>query len=414
MINPANDVPFNSELWEGALEKFGGATHLTVRLFDAEERIVFGPAHPTPLFQLFDEKGYDPGLFVECARRCIAQTEDRPAVAVFQFHGLAVVGASLVLEGKVVGAAVGGYAFADFSQVSEIQRLARQAGIKFDRLWNIARKQRPVPQRQLIVHGELLQVLGDALLRENHRTRQYERAAAEAEEANRMKSQFVANVSHDLRTPLNAIIGYSQLLLDGIYGPLSERQRPPLDRLTRNSQELLKLISNVLDFSKMAAGKSSVDTAPVEISSLIKELLDEMKSLLDEKSLSVQCSGADTLPRIQSDAMKVKQIFTNLLSNAVKFTDEGGITIQAEDRPERSGIEIAIQDTGIGIRKEERSRIFESFYQVNQARTTGTGLGLRIVEDLVHLLKGEIDVQSEYGKGSTFTVFLPYRINGQG
>ena len=178
MINPANEVPFGSELWAAALEKFASATHLTVRLFDAEERAVFGPVHPTPLFQLFDEKGYDPGIFVECARRCIVQTQERPAVVVSQFHGLAVVGTSLVLEGKVVGAAVGGYAFADFSQVSEIQRLARQAGIVFDRLWDIARKQRPVPQRQLMVHGELLQVLGDALLRENYRSRQYEQAAA--------------------------------------------------------------------------------------------------------------------------------------------------------------------------------------------------------------------------------------------
>jgi PAS domain S-box-containing protein len=233
--------------------------------------------------------------------------------------------------------------------------------------------------------------------------------SVEADEANRMKSVFVANVSHDLRTPLNAIIGYNQLLLSELYGPLPDRQRIPLHRVTKNSRELLKLINNVLDFSKMESGKSSVDTAPVELSSLIKELLDEMMPLLDEKSLSVQCKVPDALPSIESDATKIKQILTNLLSNAIKFTDKGGITIQAEDRPERSGIEVAIQDTGIGIRKEELSRIFESFYQVNLARSIGTGLGLKIVEDLVHLLKGEITVQSEYGEGSTFAVFLPYR-----
>jgi PAS domain-containing protein len=176
--DPANDVLFGSDLWEAALEKYASAAHLTVRLYDAEERVVFGPVHPTPLFQLFDETGYDPGIFAECARRCVAQTEKRPAVLVSQFHGLAVVGASLVLESRIVGAAVGGYAFADFSQVSEIQRLGHQAGIAFERLWKVAQKQAPVPQRRLMVHGELLQVLGDALLRENYRTRQYEQAAA--------------------------------------------------------------------------------------------------------------------------------------------------------------------------------------------------------------------------------------------
>lgn len=172
------DGLFGSDLWAAALEKYGVATQLTVRLFDADEHTVLEPAHPTPLYRLFDETGYDPGIFAECAHRCLAQTEKRPAVIVSQFHGLAVVGASLVLEGRIVGAAVGGYALADFSQVSEIRRLGHQASIAFERLWAIARKQPPVSQHRLMVNGELLQVLGDALLREHYRTRQYEQAAA--------------------------------------------------------------------------------------------------------------------------------------------------------------------------------------------------------------------------------------------
>ena len=136
---------FSSDLWEIALEKYATAVHLTVALFDTDGRSVFGPVPPTPLFQLFEEAGYDPGIFTECARRCIEQTDKRPAVLVSRVHGLAVVGASLVLEGRTVGAAVSGYAFADFSQVSEIRMLAHQAGIAFERLWDIARKQSPVP-----------------------------------------------------------------------------------------------------------------------------------------------------------------------------------------------------------------------------------------------------------------------------
>ena len=178
MISPLSNALFSPDSWKIALEKYASAVHLTVRLFDTDGRTVFGPVHPTPLFQLFDEVGYDPGIFAECARRCIAQTDKRGAVLVSQYNGLTVVGASLVLEGRAMGAAVSGYAFADFSQVSEIRLLAHHAGIAFERLWDIARKQPPVPQQRLVVHGELLQVLGDALLRENYRTRQYEQAAA--------------------------------------------------------------------------------------------------------------------------------------------------------------------------------------------------------------------------------------------
>lgn len=184
-MTPGNDVLFSSALWMRALDSYASDTHLSVKLFDANERVVFGPVHPTPLFQLLEESGYDPGVFAECARRCLRQTNGRPAVLVSEVCGLAVVGTSLVLEDKIVGAAVGGYAFVDFSQLSEVQRLAKDAEIKFERLWEVAREQKPVPQRRLMLNGELLQVLGDALLRENYRTRQFEQAVEKLEEAAR-------------------------------------------------------------------------------------------------------------------------------------------------------------------------------------------------------------------------------------
>lgn len=536
VINLDNAL-FSSDLWEAALEKYAGAAHLTVKLFDADQRAVFGPVHATPLFRLFDESGYDPGLFAECARRCIAQTDKRPSVLVSQFHGLAVVGTSLMLEGKIVGAAVGGYAFADFSQVSEIQRLALQSGIAFERLWEIARKQPPVPQGRLTLHGELLQVLGDALLRENYRARQYEQAAAiinssedaiisidldgvitswnkgaerlfgytvpeavdrlitilippdrlqkepgilerirrgesiehyetvrrrkdgalldisltvspitdargrivgaskiarditerkrmedslrrktvEAQEASRLKSQFVSNVSHELRTPLNAIIGYSTLLLEEAYGALDEKQKDPLSGIHRNADDLRHLVTDILDLSRMEAGKLTIHLEPLKVDALFKEVVAGMKSLLEKKALAVQWAIQEGLPLIESDAGKIRQIFTNLLSNAIKFTPKGEITIAAKDRPEKKEIEVEIRDTGIGIKPEELAKIFDAFHQADADLTRefgGVGLGLAIVKELVQLLKGGIAVESEYGRGSAFTLFLPYRLGG--
>lgn len=187
MVKPPPRILFDSDLWEPALEKYAKATHVSLKLFDTDLRVVFGPIHPTPLFELFDRGGYDPGLFAECARQCLVQTTQRPAITVSKMHGLAVIGTSLMLDGKIVGAAVAGYVLVDFSQLLEIQRVAKDARLDFGKVWQVAREQSPVSQQRLNVNGELLQVLGDALLRENARTRQYERAAVELQETWRAK-----------------------------------------------------------------------------------------------------------------------------------------------------------------------------------------------------------------------------------
>ncbi|MDC4224966.1 MAG: ATP-binding protein [Candidatus Manganitrophus sp.] len=232
----------------------------------------------------------------------------------------------------------------------------------------------------------------------------------EAEEANRFKSQFFSSVSHDLRTPLNAIVGYLHLLETEMYGPVAEDQKIPLDGIQRNVRELLRLINDVLDLARIDSGKMSVDLSSVRLSSIIEEITLEMKPLLEMKSLSIQSQIPENLPEIDSDAMKIKQIVTNLVSNAVKFTEKGGVTIRVENLPEEGWIEMTVSDTGMGIEPESLPKIFESFYQVEESRAFGgSGLGLTIVKELVHLLHGKIRVTSEVGVGSTFTIFLPYR-----
>ena len=237
----------------------------------------------------------------------------------------------------------------------------------------------------------------------------------EAQEASRFKSQLLSNVSHELRTPLNSIIGYTHLLLGGTYGPVMEGQRSPMEGVLRNADDLLNLINNLLDFSRIESGGLALELEPVEIAPLLGEVLEGLKPLIEQKPLAARLDSTGPLPTIQSDPNRVRQVFSNLLSNAVKFTERGEIRIELRDRPERGGVEIAVHDTGIGIPAEELPKIFDAFHQVDGTLTRefgGTGLGLAIVRELVNLLKGEIQATSEYGKGSTFTLYLPYQVHG--
>ncbi|MDC4226168.1 MAG: HAMP domain-containing sensor histidine kinase [Candidatus Manganitrophus sp.] len=217
-----------------------------------------------------------------------------------------------------------------------------------------------------------------------------------------------------MRTPINSILGYASLLLDETYGPVGDEQKAPLDGVVRNARDLLDLVNDVLDLSKIEAGKVLIHIEALDLPDLLKGIIIGMKPLLDRKPIQINLSGLDRLPLIESDVGKVKQIFTNLFANAVKFTSEGSITVTGKNLPERKGIEIAIQDTGIGIKGEELPKLFNAFHQADAELTRaygGVGLGLRIVKDLVHLLQGEIRVESSHGEGSTFTVFLPVRLN---
>src|SRR5207244_13407737 len=153
-----DDALFSDVVWQQALAKFAAVTRLTVVVDGVDEAVVSGPIHPTPLFALFQKAGYQPRIFAECGRRCLAQALDRPAMSLVSSYGLAVVGTSLVLEGEVVGAAVAGYTFVDFCHPSAVERLARDCGVPFQTVWEVARTTQPVPERRLILLGELLQV----------------------------------------------------------------------------------------------------------------------------------------------------------------------------------------------------------------------------------------------------------------
>lgn len=235
-----------------------------------------------------------------------------------------------------------------------------------------------------------------------------EQKKKEAEAATRLKSEFVSNVSHELRTPLNAILGYSSLVLEGTYGETPDYLKNPVDGIQRNAIELLELINNLLDLSKMESGQMPIAIESVDLKRLLPEAAQKIALLLNGKKIELKWRIEDDLKRIQSDPLKIRQVFMNLLTNAIKFTEEGSIIISAANA--NGGILLSIEDTGIGIKDEDLPAIFDAFRQIDGSTTRkvgGSGLGLTIVRNILEILHGKIEVRSKFGEGSTFTIFLP-------
>lgn len=240
-----------------------------------------------------------------------------------------------------------------------------------------------------------------------------EQRALELAEANRLKSDFLANISHELRTPMNSIIGFSDMLLSGLYGDVPDKQRDRLDRIRRNGRSLLMLIDDLLDISKIEAGRLELSLETVSLVDELRAALEGAESQIAARGLQLRIVVPETpLPPVTADSLRLRQIINNLLSNAMKFTHEGGITVEVgQDSPETpSRVWCAITDTGIGIALENQEMIFDEFRQVDGTTTReygGTGLGLAITRKLVDLMGGEITVRSALGEGSTFTFWLP-------
>jgi signal transduction histidine kinase/DNA-binding response OmpR family regulator len=242
----------------------------------------------------------------------------------------------------------------------------------------------------------------------SQRTSELQAANQELARANKLKSEFLANVSHELRTPLSAIIGFSQILLDGIDGPVTEEQHQDISQVNKSGQSLLALINQILDLSKIEAGKMDLTLERVDLPGLVTSVLESISPLAQEKGLRIDTRFGPGLPAVEADPGRLKQILINLLSNAVKFTERGHIEIQAQSSGRM--VRIAVKDTGIGISAEAQRVIFEEFVQGDGSSTRrhgGTGLGLSIVRKLVEMHGGAITVVSEPGLGSTFMFTVP-------
>ena len=229
------------------------------------------------------------------------------------------------------------------------------------------------------------------------------------QEAYNLKSEFLATMSHELRTPMNAIMGFSQLLMRQYPDPLSEQQQNLVQRIFNNSKNLLDMINEMLDFSKIESGKLESKPQRFDLNYLIKLTAEELRSLTEQKQLNLITKVELKDRFVVQDSNFMKRILINLLSNAIKFTETGEIKVKAWEI-DATTIAISVSDTGIGIAPEDCDKIFQAFRQADQTFTrqhSGTGLGLAITKSLVSMMKGKISVESEIDQGSTFTVEIP-------
>ena len=409
---PAPGVLFDAALWTPAIEKYSAVTQLSVALYGIDGERVVEPSPATNLLGFFDLHRFDPGMYNRCARRCLDQTGDQPAVVIEDAYGLAVVGTPLVLDGAVVGAAVAGYVFVEFCQSEGIRRLARAAAVSFSELWALARQQHPIPARRLILYGELLRVLGDTLLRENDRTRKHEETAGQLTEALAAKDQFLAVLSHELRTPLTPILGWARMLKTGASS--AGQIGRAAEVIERNALLQLRLVEDLLELNRAAQGKLALELSVQCLNDVIRAALEAVADTALKCNIGLEFTEGPERLCVQGDGDRLQQLFRNILVNSLKFTPAGGtIAVTLETEGER-GV-VSIRDSGRGIAPEFLPFVFDLFKQQEEGtRRThgGLGIGLALVKALTEAHGGTVAIASAgLGHGTIVTIRLPLVAN---
>jgi signal transduction histidine kinase len=247
-------------------------------------------------------------------------------------------------------------------------------------------------------------------------SQEQEKTIVKLRSVDRLKSEFLTSMSHELRTPLNSIIGFADILLQGIDGPLNEQATTDITAIHNSGKHLLALINDILDLSKIEAGRMELACSPLSIDHTFNDVAASVSSLLTKKPVDLKIALSDEMPAIWADSLRLRQILINLVSNAIKFTEEGFVTMKAELLDEQNMLQISVSDTGIGIPEDKFNLVFEHFRQVD-ARTNrkyqGTGMGLAIARQLAELHGGRMWLDSTLGQGTTFYFTIPLAGNVQ-
>lgn len=406
-MHKSSDNLFDPGVWTPALEKYAAVTRLLVHVYDAEGQSVEPYAASNALAALFEERPYDPGLFGECARRCLVRRTAREPIIVEGSYGLAAVGTSLVLDNEVVGAAVAGYVLVDFTQVYGMHRLAEESGVSFERLWHVARRLPPVPRDRLMLNGQLLQALGDALLRENRRTRVSQHTVTDLKLAAAGKDKFLAVLSHELRNPLASLSS----ALDVIEMTTDARMLAQSRAVMRRQVGLLtRLVDDLLQMSRITQGKLQLQKSRIALAEIVRSSVEDTLDFINAAGHELLVNLPEEPILVDADPMRLGQVFTNLLSNAAKYTPAGGrIEVSAARRG--AGVRVTVRDNGSGIPGEKIDTLFQMFTQLDQSIDRGyrgLGIGLSLAKSLVEMQGGRIEARSDgLGKGSEFNVWLP-------
>ena len=348
----------------------------------------------------------------ECILKAALSTKEANKPSTFTCHsGLIYFAAPIMASGKVIGSFIGGQVLIDKPDQELIKKAVAEIDSDFDEFYSYAEAIPVVPKETIEGASNFLFTIAGILSDMAYARYQANQANIEIEKTSRMRTDFLANMSHEIRTPMNAVIGMAEMALRE---DIPDTARNYISQIKSSGRTLLAIINDILDFSKIESGKMDITPIEYDPASLFNEVNNIIMTRLTDKNVEFDIDYPADFPSLLfGDTVRIRQILINLANNAVKFTNKGYVRIKVEfTKLNRllANVTVSVEDTGIGIKEEDKNTIFESFSQVDAKRNRnveGTGLGLAITKRLLNLMDGRLSLESEYGKGSTFTFTLP-------